>query len=98
PRPPHSFPTQRSADLRFKGSERTVTGGGVPLLSPVASNRGRESGFGPARSRWIRPGEASQALIQSDPEQDEAEACEIGDRRLLKSEEHTSELQSRENL
>src|SRR5690606_41710015 len=89
-----SFPTRRSSDLDFPGIEDLAAQRHdrlellVPRLLGTAAGRvtlHQEQ----LRATAILPGAVSQLARQRRP---------LGDAFALRSEEHTSELQSRENL
>src|SRR5690606_40295315 len=93
PRVLHSFPTRRSSDLTL-----SVAGGRVQRQlralrgHPDVTNRARASFIGDGEGGFLgRGGEPSQAV---------GAAVRKGghDTGTARSEEHTSELQSRENL
>src|SRR5690606_41362513 len=90
-----SFPTRRSSDLRCKAE-----GGGKRLAADVAGRRARRSRSSvrpcQSRTRMERPFQeigwnTAMATVER--------LAAIGDSTAwVRSEEHTSELQSRENL
>src|SRR5690606_42065470 len=79
----HSFPTRRSSDLIFPGSFRAVS-----------TRKTYPSGFLGSKSQIPHPvglPTDTNRFLGRDGE-------DIGLHRFVRSEEHTSELQSRENL
>src|SRR5207302_9213246 len=95
-RDPHSFPTRRSSDL---GHARCIAchGSGTPLrLQPLApgattwSDEDARKNFEAVR-RVVVPGSVPKSRLLVHPLTEEAGG-------EIRSEEHTSELQSRENL
>src|SRR5690606_41212364 len=89
PRAPPSFPTRRSSDLGFEAPNATVRGGSITVThgSVIAREIGSPSA---ALTEIIVGPEGSIKAEMIYPNV----RCVVGQR----SEEHTSELQSRENL
>src|SRR5690606_39819725 len=86
PRDLHPFPTRRSSDLTAPPGTRPRRAAAVPARDPPAAPVPRP---GTAPSRPAPP-----PLRTAGPE----DAPRLPRRRRPRSEEHTSELQSRENL
>src|SRR5690606_41838887 len=84
-RDPHSFPTRRSSDLNEK---RRRAQGEAEEHAVGCAQPGD-----PKRRVCVREGVEDRHL----PDRSQRDEC-AGELRLARSEEHTSELQSRENL
>src|SRR5690606_41346654 len=92
----HSFPTRRSSDLEAAGGAKRALQvgavGGIEQFEIAADRVGDVTGVGGARIGGVDISERAIGLSRPDwPGQGSGE-------RAQRSEEHTSELQSRENL
>src|SRR5690606_39504369 len=96
PRTRHSFPTRRSSDLNrreLRDQEDVLSVGrrsrrsGRRLAQTSVTPRSVTSMFGRSKTELVPVGRKSRSVVRPPDEGD-----------ALRSEEHTSELQSRENL
>src|SRR5690606_40612276 len=84
----YSFPTRRSSDLAAPGPQPVAA---VPVR--------RHPRHPPGQGFPQRPGGAADAALEPELRRDPFRRLPVrDDRPVLRSEEHTSELQSRENL
>src|SRR5690606_41637935 len=83
-----SFPTRRSSDLLHRRAEARLRAGGPPRLRRAA----------PKRLTKKAPGASSRCLFASRRRAVRLRLPAAGAWVAARSEEHTSELQSRENL
>src|SRR5690606_41823357 len=96
--PPHprSFPTRRSSDLPETATKSHVIAAGAPTTLPTSCARSRA--IAPARA----PAETAEIKLaptlktQCSPQRRSPQSGSLP--KWNRSEEHTSELQSRENL
>src|SRR5690606_41961463 len=90
----HSFPTRRSSDLHAALEEA--------VAQPVQRQTGDAKHGNAADRLELEPGDQDLEIGGNDLELDEVSLAQVGEGRHLarrgRSEEHTSELQSRENL
>src|SRR5690606_41957205 len=84
----HCFPARRSSDLGHSAAARTARGAKVSDTGAPSGSEGNER-TAPASKR-THAGRASAVTTSA--------AGSSGSARAVRSEEHTSELQSRENL
>src|SRR5690606_41935010 len=88
PRPPHSFPTRRSSDLALNVTRMRMLG--ATVIPVKSGSRTLKDAINEALRDWVANVRDTHYLIGS----------VVGPHPFptLRSEEHTSELQSRENL
>src|SRR5690606_41945545 len=85
---PHSSPTRRSSDLQARTRSSSLRAG-----------PSRDAGTGPAPNPVDQPaGPGGGIVVEAVRSSEETVGVEAGTDELVRSEEHTSELQSRENL
>src|SRR5690606_41429463 len=86
PRVLYSFPTRRSSDLVALGIAAATRAGHTPHTRPSSTDTARAAMNGSQVTRTVNAPVAASTMLTSTPTM------------TPRSEEHTSELQSRENL
>src|SRR5690606_41123238 len=97
PRALHSFPTRRSSDLSFRFEHGEIALQCERCIEDAGAAAARFLGFARMR-RAVRSKEELAAPGCGRLAQRQPVLLPLGDRQAVRSEEHTSELQSRENL